>query len=65
MSGDIAPEQIRQFICYEELENLWNAKTPNALLQRGIVSNWEEAKREYYLTEEPIINKKMTECYSY
>lgn len=65
MSGDIALEQIRQFSCYEELENMWSQKTPNALLQRGIVSNWEEAKREYYLTEEPIINKKSTECYSY
>jgi hypothetical protein len=65
MTGDIAPVQIRQFSCYEELESLWSQKTPNALLQRGIVSNWEEAKREYSLTEEPIIYKKFAECYSF
>ncbi|EHP87177.1 hypothetical protein GeomeDRAFT_1516 [Geobacter metallireducens RCH3] len=65
MSGDIAPVQIRQFSCYEELENLWSQRTPNALLQRGVVSSWEEAKREYSFTEEPIINKKFAECYSY
>lgn len=65
MSGDISPEQLRQFTCYEELEDLWSQQTPNALLQRGIVSNWDEAKKEYYMTVEPLIKKKVSECYSY